>query len=308
MWVEKITLLLSNHRPQINPALPLSLTKHQIVSLLRSSISPNQPQESLTAEVEDALDELQAQGEILAGVRNRYGMAPPTVLTVNQEDLTGLLFRGDRAYLSLAHQALESQSNRQNLLLIRPQVKRFHWIKDRLNQVGIRLLTAAQSIENLPVPRKPLKSQLRSPWPQDPYSISNWPNRGDIERYVPGGAIQKDRWRYPHRESLKNQDLLRLPTGEYLWFEDQAFYELEPDVAILAMFQLDVEMGCPLKICWDKPQGRLNLQGVILPSAYARWLWRLSEPDTERYRTRYFPHEARTLVEAAFKRLGSILV
>jgi len=308
MWAEKITLLLSNARHASNPAMPLSLTNHQIVSLLCSSLSPNQPQESLTNEVEDALAELQAQGEIKAGVRNRYGMAPPTVLAANQEDLTGLLFRGDRAYLTLAHQALESQPNRQKPLLIRPQVKRFHWIKDRLRQVGIRLLTVVESIENLPLPRKPLKSELRSPWPQDPYSISSWPNGRDIERYVPGGATTKDNWRYPHRESLKDQDLLRLPTGEYLWFEEQDFYELEPDVAILAMFQLDTEIGCPLKICWDKPQGRLNLQGVILPSAYARWLWRLSEPDTERYRTRYFPPANRLLVEAAFKRLGSILV
>lgn len=305
MPINKIILLLSNHRQSSNQEMPLALNKHQIVSLIGASISPNESQELLVTQIEAALDELQAQGEILAGSRNRYCMAPPTVLAVDNEDLAGLRFRGDRAYLTLAHQALNSPLERQqNPLLLYPQIQRLHWIKDRLSQVRLRFLTAADSIENLPQPRKPLKQQLRSPWLQNPFTIKNWHNK----RYIPSDTIQKNRWQSLSQNDLKNHDLLQIPTGEYLWYQEQNFYELEPDIAILAMFQLDIEQQLPLKICWDQVQGRLNLQGVILPSNYARWLWHLSEPDLEIYRNRYFPPANRLLVEAAIKRLGSILV
>ena len=144
MPINKIILLLSNHRQSSNQEMPLALNKHQIVSLIGASISPNESQELLVTQIEAALDELQAQGEILAGSRNRYCMAPPTVLAVDNEDLTGLKFRGDRAYLTLAHQALNSPPERQqNPLLLYPQIQRFHWIKDRLSQVRVRFLTAA---------------------------------------------------------------------------------------------------------------------------------------------------------------------
>lgn len=308
MWNDKIILLLSNHRQPRDRTIPLPLTQHQIVSLISSSLPPNQPQDNLAVEVQDALNELQAEGEVLAGTRNRYCMAPPMALAKNQDDLTGLLFRGDRAYLALAHQVLESQQNQENPLILRPKIHRFHWIKDRLSQVGIRLLTASESIEHLPKPRKPLKSELRLPWSDDPFSIENWSNGGYIQRYVPGDASQKDRWRNPSRESIKNEDILRLPTGEYLWFEGEAFYELEPDVAILAMFYQDMQMGCPLKIYWDVPPGRLILQGVVLPSTYARWLWHLSEPDPEQYRTRNFQSKNWSLVKDVFEHLGAKLV
>jgi hypothetical protein len=308
MWKNKIILLLSNHRQPSNQIRPLALTKHQIVSLIGSSLPPNQPQDNLANEIQDVLNELEAEGEILAGTRNRYCMAPPTVLAKNQEDLLGLLFRGDRAYLTLAHQAIESQKNPENPLLLRPKSKQFDRIKNRLSQVGVRLLTVSESIEYLPKPKKPLKSELRLPWSYDPFSIKNWLNKGYIERYNPCDAPQKDRWRNPSRESIKNEDILRLPTGEYLWFEGEVFYELEPDVAVLTMFCLDAQMRCPLKIDWDEPPGRLNLQGVVLPSTYARWFWRLSEPDLEQYRTRNFQSKNWSLVKEAFEHLGAKLV
>jgi hypothetical protein len=307
MLTKKITQILSNHRNPKNPELPKVLSKHEIVSIISSSLSPNESQKNLTDKIQDTLNELQAEGEVIAGKRNHYCMAPPMVLAHNKEDLRSLLFRGDRAYLTLAHQVLESQKKPQNPLLLRPKSNQFHRIKDRLSQADIRLLTISDSIENLPIPRKPLKSELRSTWTEDPFSIKNWQNGSDIQRYVPCNEVQKERWRNSSRESIKNEDILRLPTGEYLWFEDQNFYELEPDLAIFAMFYQDKQIGCPLKIIWDEPPGKLNLQGVYLPSTYARWLWHISEPGEE-YRTRYFQSKNWSLVKESFERLGAKLV
>jgi hypothetical protein len=303
-----ITRLLSNHRHSGNPDIPTTLTKHQIVSLLRSHLSPNQSQEGFNSEIQEALRELQAQGEVIAGGRNRYCMAPPTVLTLDRNDSSGLLFRGDRAYLALAHQALKTEQS-EDELRIRPKVRGFNRIRSHLNQVGIRLLTVADSIEHLPLPRKPSPAVLRSPWSVNPFMERNWSDDGTICHYVPQpDTSQKDRWLPSNYQQLRDQTLLQLPTEEYLWFADRVFYELEPDVAVLAMFHQDTEAGYPLKIQWDEPQGRLNLAGVILPGTYARWLWPLSEPDRERYRTRYFQSTNRPLVKKAFERLGCTLV
>jgi hypothetical protein len=308
MFTEKITELLSNHRYSDNRTLPQPLTKHQIISLLTDSVSPNESQENLNDEIQKALNELQAEGEVVAGKRNYYCIAPPTVLAKNQEDVAELLFRGDRAYLSLAHQVLDSSLNPQKPRL-RPKIKNLKNIKKRLAQVGIVVLTLSESIEPLPKPRNPLKSELRSPRSDDPFSIQSWQNQGEIKRYLPydRGEPQKERWRIPLRNDLKNEDILSLPTGEYVWFENQKFYELEPDIAILAMFYQDKQMGYSLKNLWDEPSGKLNLQGVVLPSTYARLLWHLSEPGEE-YRTRKFQSKYWSLVKEIFERLGVKLV
>ncbi len=308
MCFDKITLLLSNHRHPSNPALPLTLTKHQIVSLLRSSLEPNQSQEQLQTEIIEALSELQAQGEIYAGMRNCYCITPPNVLALERDNLTGLKFRGDRAYLALAHRVLKTEQSNDDLC-IRPKIHSLNQIKNRLSQVGIRFLTVADSIEHLPYPQKPSKAVLRSPWQENPFSISNWQGKGSIHQYVPCRDIpQKNRWVPLNYQQLQDKTLLQLPSGEYLWFQGQAFYELEPDAGMLAMFHQDKETGYPLKIQWDKPLFRLNLQGTSLPSAYAQMIWRLSEPDRERYRTRLIQSINHPLVETIFQRLGCLLV
>lgn len=305
--LEKIILLLSQHRYPVNSAMPSPLTVNQITTLLNSAASPQEVLELKT--VQQILRELEARGEILAGDRNRYCMAPPMALALDEENLTSLLFTGDRAYLTLAHQVLESQPNNQDPLILRPKVHRFNWIKSRLSQVGVRMLTIAHSLDDLPRPQKPSKAFLRSPWLRDPFEIKSWANGGAIQRYVPSNAPQADRWCYPIRETLQNEDLLLLPTGEFLWFEDGNFYELEPDTAILAIFQLDKERGYPLKIIWDEALGILNLQGAILPSAYARRIWRLSEPVEGEYRTRRAREPSkRPLIKETLKRLGCTLI
>ncbi|MEI6064275.1 MAG: hypothetical protein WCQ26_06760, partial [Pseudanabaena sp. ELA748] len=99
IW-EKVIILLSNHRSPINPAIPVILTKQQLRSLLESSLSPDYPQDKLSQELESTLKELEAQGEIYVATGNQFCIAQPTVLYKEA------LFRGDRAYLHLAHQVL----------------------------------------------------------------------------------------------------------------------------------------------------------------------------------------------------------
>lgn len=307
MLTEQITRLLSNHRNPKNLKMPWPLAKHQIISLLGTSISPNESQDNLITRIQDALKQLESEGEVVVGKRNLYCMALPTVLAKNREDLVTLLFRGDRAYLTLAHKVLDSQQNPQNPLILRPKNNHFNRIKYRLSQVGISLLIISDSLDYLPnlqKPRKPLKSELRSTWTEDPFFLKNW----QIQLYAPCDAPQKDRWRNLSYEGIKNEDILRLPTGEYIWFQDQTFYELEPDLAILAMFYQDQQMGYPLKISWDEPAGRLKLKSIYLPSNYERWLWDISQPTGEEYRTRNFESKNWSLVKEVFQRLGTKLV
>jgi hypothetical protein len=302
MYFDQIILLLSNHRNSDRPEIPIAINKTQIISLVGASLSPNQPQDNITTTITEALKELEAQGEINAGSRNRYCIAPPRVLAQAKDNLTGLLFKGDRAYLPLVHKVLNTEQQPTETL-IRPNLNNFEVIKNKLFQVGISLLTVDQSVESLPLPELPSKVILRSP-----YSLNPFDNL--VLQYLPQNQFhnQSERWREITRSQLTNKSLLRLATGEYLWFEDRRFYELQQDKAVLTMFALDKEKEHPLQIHWDKPEGKLHLKGVSLPGTYARWLWSLSESDENNYRTRYIKPENQSLVESAFKRLGCLLV
>lgn len=302
-WTQTITTLLSNHRQVQNPNQAMALTRQQLFRLLHYAMPPEPRSLDWQTEASQALEELLAQGEVLAGSGKRYGMAPPTVLALSQEEVTSLRFQGDRAYLPLVHQALKTTQPQQETLL-RPQVQEFHRIQTNLQPLGVRLLTVLDSLEILPEPRNPITLQSLAENPFVTYA--------EIEQYVPQlHKTQAERWQVRSRLStqrLNSESLLKLPTGEYLWPRNGEFYELEPETAVLTMFAQDVTAGHPLKIAWDETQGRMNLQGIILPSAYARWLWRLSKPDPDRYRTRLVPPNYRPFVKSAFARLQCQLV
>jgi hypothetical protein len=302
MYFDLIILLLSNHRNSDRPEIPVTISKTQIISLVSSSLSPNKLQDQLSTEISEALKELEAQGEINVGSGNRYCIAPPTVLAEAKDNLTGLLFKGDRAYLPLAHKVLNTNQEPTETL-IRPNLNNFEVIKNKLFQVGISLLTVDQSIESLPLPELPSKVILRSPWSGNPFENS-------VLQYIPQDNFhtQSQRWQEIIKSQLSSKSLLQLATKEYLWFEDGKFYELEQDRAILTMFALDKQKDYPLIVPWDESEGKLHLKGVSLPGAYARWLWSLSESDEINYRTRYVKPENQPLVKSAFKRLGCLLV
>jgi len=255
-------------------------------------------------EASRAFDELQAQGEILAGMGKRYCIAPPTVLARSQEDMASLRFQGDRAYLPLVHQTLKTNQSQQETL-IRPSGQNFQRVQADLQRIGVCLMTVEDSLQELPQPRQP--RILRSPLEDNPFFM--YP---EIEVYKPQALkSQPERWQPRSSystQALTSDLLLKLPTGEYLWLREGKFYELEPETAVLTMFAQDAAAEELLPIEWDEAPGRLHLQGIILPGAYARWLWRLSDSDPDRYRTRLVLPAYRPLIKEAFVRLGCQLV
>jgi hypothetical protein len=293
----KIVTILSNHRSPIDQSKPLTLTKKQILSLLESSLSPDYPQNKLSQELESSLRELEAKGEIYAGVGNRFCIAHPTVLYEEA------LFIGDRAYLSLAHQVLGNPVTEPNKLVF-PDLD-FEILQQRLLERGISLITIEQSLQYLPEPSLPLIQMLRGYEVEAPFVN---PDYAGILHYVSQWGEQSDRWREPSRSTIRNPDLLRLPTSEYLWYEQGIFYQLEKDAAILAMFRLDREVGQPIKILWDSDRGHLDLKNVNLPSSYAQCLWRLSSPTDNDHRERYVEPNRRNYIEEILRRLGCQIV
>ena len=308
---DAIILLLSQHRQPTNSSLPLALTISQITSLLKSTLAPDHNLNTET--LRQDLNELEAMGEILAGDRNQYCIAPPTLIALDEDNLTSLLFTGDRTYLALVHQTLESDPTDLDNLRVRPKKQNFSWIRSHVEQIGVRLWTVADSLANLPIPQKPDRVVLRSPLTRNPFENDNWRTDQNIQQYIPRPNLsQIERWKpadnYAQILTQNLSPLIRLPTGEYIWMDGTEFYEIEPDVAMLTMFALDTEANVNLKIIWDEPQGSLNLQGINLPSDYARWLWRVSEPVNDMFRTRYFEPIKRPLMKKALNKLGCELV
>ena len=95
MYLTQIISLLSNHRNSDRFEIPITLSRTQIISLIGASLPLNIFQNNITAEIAENLRELEAEGEINVGSRNRYCIAPPTVLAQAENNLTGLLFKGD---------------------------------------------------------------------------------------------------------------------------------------------------------------------------------------------------------------------
>ena len=80
MLSNSIINLLSNHRDPNDQNRPSTLNKTQIIRLLRESISPDRELSNLQEEICQVLQELEAQGEILASKGNYYCIAPPTLV------------------------------------------------------------------------------------------------------------------------------------------------------------------------------------------------------------------------------------
>jgi hypothetical protein len=311
MLSNSIISLLSNHRDPNNQNRPSTLNKTQIIRLLRESISPDRELSNLQEEICQALQELEAQGEILASKGNYYCIAPPTLLANSREDVTGVRFRGDRAYLSLSHELLKTNQNRDEVK-IRPKIRTFDRIQAKLDPIEIRLLTAEDLIHHLPSLQKPPKYVLRCPTTLPDSSD------GELFSYEPlPHTPQENRWRpviVSKVLTLADRSLLKLTkdrhyqNDRYFWNEGGEVYNLDRDVAVLAMFDKDRETNSPLRVIWHTSEGRLDLRDIYLPLAYMRYLWQLSGEAEQNSRIRSVPATSRSLIEPAFQKLGCLLV
>jgi hypothetical protein len=311
MLSNSIINLLSNHRDPINQNRPNTLNRTQIIRLLRESVSPDRQLLSLQEEIFQALQELEAQGEILASKGNYYCIAPPTLLANSREDVTGVKFRGDRAYLSLSHELLKTNQNRDEVK-IRPKIRTFDRIQAKLDPIGIRLLTAEDLIYRLPSPQKPPKYVLRCP--------TTLPDSSDggLFNYEPlPHTPQENRWQpiiVSQVSTLADRSLLKLTkdrkfwNDRYSWYEGGAVYDLDRDVAVLAMFDKDRETNSPLRVSWHTSEGKLDLRDIYLPLAYMSYLWQLSGEAEQNSRIRSVPAASRSSIEPAFQKLGCLLV
>ena len=308
MYRNQIIRLLSSHRQPHRPELPQSLSVHTIATLIHQSLSPQQATNRLSEQLQTDLRQLQAEGEVFSGIGNRFCITPPVLLVESEDNLTGLRFRGDRTYLSLAHQVMETGQPHSSLIL-HPKIQGLHRIKTCLKSRGIALLTAANSIDHLPEPQIPHQFVLQGfEWQDSPFQTHLW-QQGAVKKYVPQSQKrQTERWVEISRVQESDTELLRLSTGEFLWFKAGQCYELPPDMAVLTMFRLDRESNSPLQVAWDEAPGRLDLRGVTLPSSYAQMLWRLSQPENGENRIRLYEPSKRPFVHAALNRLGCILV
>lgn len=293
----KIITLLSQCRHPVRPALPVALRRVEIVHALCRCLAPGQPDEQFAATVHGALRELKLLGEVLEGINNYYCIAPPTVLAVGPDRLAGYAeFRGDRAYLPLAHQILQTSNPGEEKLL--PRLEDLQQAKVELNRRCIRLVTLQELIEQLPLPSKP---QL---W--ESQVLTEPPAGGRLWRYIPGQCNQRDRWQPLAQEDLTPESLVKRDGGKeeaYFWFEDGRWYSLTKDKAIYTMFYLDRRDKHPLSIQL-KADGQLDVRHVYLPEAYYHWCERhLQRLDRGIYGVEQ--HKTR-LVKMLFERLGCV--
>lgn len=311
---QTIISLLSQHRAAERSHLPQPISCHQLAPLIKVSLPPQQRDNdsSWKTDLDAELHNLEAQGEILLGLGKRVCMAPPTLLTDHESWVTSLRFTGDRAYLPLAHEVLQTGQDPTTTLL-RPQSHNRDRVQADLYAVGMRCLSLSQTVENLPHCQPPsLQQILGHRWGDSIFGDIT--NSSTLKGYLPTNQWQSqtDRWQTieseGHLSNLPSVHLFKLANGVFLWREDSQHYEISPDVAHLAMFDIDQQVQLPLRLSWDEQPGRLDLRGTYLPRDYAHLVWRLTEPDPKHSRIRLVEPQNRASVTAALQQLGCELV
>jgi hypothetical protein len=303
-----VVTLLSNHRHSQNANWPATLSKTKLTNLLRKNASPNNDVSLLNEEISRSLEHLEAEGEIFQGARNHYCIASPTLLSDTSDYVTWLIFKGDRAYLSLAHDQLKTEQDPSEIKLAL-KGKKFDSIQAKLAPIGINLLTHENLAEHLHVPQEPPTYALRCSTELPHF------DEGQLSQYLPKPHIpQADRWQIINSESTRvDRRIIKLSqqhrkwSDQYFWWNGSELYELEKEAAILAMFQQDLENSAPLRVIWDTSKGKLDLSDIYLPPSYQKCLWQLSQ-ETETYRVRSVPVGFRPLVDSALRKLGCQLL
>lgn len=302
MFLEVLPLLLSNYRQSDRPDRPACVTYCELKTVTVASLPPFLVGRSLGQTLQESLQELVAQGEVWPGAGDCYRMTPATVVYQAQAGEGRLLFRGDRAFLPLAHRVLATGQPETDLVL-RSRLRGPRHLKSHLAKVNIGFYEVPPDPARLPAPRLPEVNRLRSPRPTPRLTAAAVPSvLGGLEWYCPNDEPGQT-WRATPEEDTA---LLRVETGEYLWFEAGQLYDLDPEEASLALFALDRAAGCPLSLAWPAAEP-LDLRHVLLPPSYTFWLWHNSQADRQSPRLRRVAAGDRSRVETALRQLGILL-
>ncbi len=293
-----IVRILSHERSE-NPAQPAAVGKARLKNRMTKNKPPNMTDDAFQEELEKALERLLNMREILSGQRY-YCMAPPTLIANSKEEcINGLKFLGDRAYLKLVHQKLRSSSSPESTSIPAGN-RKFERIQEKLNSLGVRILTIDDLTAKLQAPKIPPSYLLQCP-------IDLLVENLELYQSTPHTS-QDNRW-YPYQgELLAEPGILRrsrkncFSQAEYWWWDGSQAYSLDSEVAILAMFAQDQEKQALVMIA-HPDVGILKLQDVFLPYSYMQYIWQLSEEGSE-YRTRRIPSGRWQLIESALKQLG----
>lgn len=293
----EVITILSSHRSSNNPSVPRVVGLTALLAYIQHRLNPNEPELSRES-LEEALDRLEAKGEILSAPRRSYCMARPFVV-VGDEGLEDALFVGDRAYLTSAASALETRID-SSTPAIRSRLQ-YEQARERLKLHGIGILRLADLQQRLPLPSLPAAHRLHTPMAErSPFDISD-----PIDNYAPTLSLsQRDRWYSLSRGQSPRSPLFRLPDKSYLWLDGQAVFSLDRSTAILSMYYLDKEADSPALVQWEETSGILDLTDIFLPIDYWKILNSLSEEINGETRRRFVRSRYRDAVGATFLRLG----
>lgn len=293
----EVITILSSHRSSSNPSFPRVVGLTSLLTYIQQRLSPNEPELSRES-LEEALDRLEAKGEILSAPRRSYCMARPFVV-IGDGGLENALFVGDRAYLRSAASALNTCIDSST-----PSIRsglQYEQAREKLKLNGIEILRLTDLQQRLPLPSLPAAHRLHTPMAESsPFDISD-----PIDNYAPTLSLsQRDRWYSLSRGQTPRSPLFRLPDKSYLWLDGQAIFSLDKSAAILSMFYLDKEQDSPPLVRWEETSGILDLTDLFLPIDYWKIVNSLSEEIDGELRRRFVKARNRDAVKATFLRLG----
>lgn len=274
--------LLSSSRRDDRPQLCQSLTKRQISDLIEEMLPPNQKKiaERMVDRVGEQLEILLQEFEIICTGDRRlnYCMAPPSLIVSREEPLQ-VRYVGDRAYMELARELLESGNHNDSNLM--DSNKSLNEARNSLEQVGLTVQTEEMLFQAVPDPAYPTEIELAMA-----EQIQLEELCGSVEVYVPRRAdFFASRWSQLDQTASSAQSLLyRAKKSDirskdqglmFLWKWQGILYRLTAQQAFFAMYKADIDRNAPklLELDQDIPMG------VIwhIPRDYARLVSRYTE-------------------------------
>ncbi len=294
----QIIQIISAERRAPANLFPAPISRRIILQCLNERLSPNDNKID-DLEFMAALSKLEERGEIVMVGSQRYCMARPNLIVIVQAPLR-TCFVGDRTFLSLAHKTMESEQD-----YCDPEIHSrltLEEAREKLEAVDITIQTWAEMLEELPRPGLPSLWSMRDfKHEQDELDVFS-----SLEVYSPShGVSQNRRWKKCDWNEPVLASPYRLQDGQYIWRQGTAYYKLNKDTALLAMFALDIQFKAPLILSWRVGFGSLDLSDIWLPFDYWRLIMRLSTQDSpENSRIRNVKPKDRQAVSAILTRLG----